>query len=79
MFSKTSNLLSIASQQTDPSTNKHFVGDRLIERAAQMHLAGVNIPIDSSASHISSDKSVKDYGEKINSEYLQNLQAMDCL
>ena len=45
--SETSNLLSITSQQTDPSTGKPFSGDRLIERGSQMYFAGVNIPIDS--------------------------------
>ncbi len=79
MESETSNLLSTASQQTDPTTGKPFTGDRLVERASQMHFAGVNIPINSQVSDVSKGMRVKEYGEKANAKYKQNLKSMDCL
>ena len=79
MESISSNLLSIASQQTDPTTGKPFTGDRLVEYATQMYFAGVNIPIDSQASDLSKGITVKKYGEANNSKYKQNLKTMDCL
>jgi len=79
MESETSNLLSTASQQTDPTTGNPFTGDRLVERASQMHFAGVNIPINSQVSDVSKGMRVKEYGEKANAKYKQNLKSMDCL
>ena len=79
MESETSNLLSTASQQTDPTTGKPFTGDRLVERASQMHFAGVNIPINSQVSDVSKGMRVKEYGEKANAKYKHNLKSMDCL
>ena len=79
IFTETSNLLSITSQQTDPSTGKPFVGDRLIERASQMHFAGVNIPIDSQIRDVSKGMTVFEYGEQTKNEYKQNLKSMNCL
>ncbi len=79
MESETSNLLSIASQQTDSSIGKPFTGDRLVERASQMHFAGTNIPIDSQVSDLSKGISVKEYGKNTNYQYKQNLKSMDCL
>jgi hypothetical protein len=73
------NLLSTASQQIDPTTGKHFTGDRLIERTTQMQFAGVNIPIDSQSSNINGADTVKEYGEKTKTKYSQNLQSMNCL
>ncbi|MEM9925392.1 MAG: hypothetical protein AAF915_16840 [Cyanobacteria bacterium P01_D01_bin.50] len=77
--SETSNLLSITSQQTDPSTGKPFSGDRLIERVSQMHFAGINIPIDSQVRDVSKGMTVFEYGEKTKNEYKQNLKSMNCL
>ncbi|BAY84453.1 hypothetical protein NIES267_39490 [Calothrix parasitica NIES-267] len=77
--SKTSNLLSIAWQQTDPSTGKPFSGDRLIERASQMHFAGVNIPIDSQVRDVSKGMTVTEYGKKASAKYKQKLASMNCL
>ncbi|MEO0844119.1 MAG: hypothetical protein AAF063_35355, partial [Cyanobacteria bacterium J06643_5] len=79
IFTETSNLLSITSQQTDPSTGKPFSGDRLIERASQMHFAGVNIPIDSQIRDVSKGMTVFEYGKKANAKYKQKLQSMNCL
>ena len=79
MESETSNLLSIASQQTDSSIGKPFTGHRLVERASQMHFAGTNIPIDSQVSDLSKGISVKEYGKNTNYQYKQNLKSMDCL
>ncbi len=76
--SETNNLLSTASQQTDPNTGRSFIGDRLIERAAQMQFVGLNISVDKAVSDVSGENSVKSYGEKANSKYLQNLQSMGC-
>ena len=77
--SETNNLLSTASQQADPNTGRPFIGDRLIQRAAQMQFVGLNIPVDKAVSDVSGENSVKSYGEKSNSKYLQNLQSMGCL
>ena len=77
--SEASNLLSITSQQTDPSTGKPFSEDRLIERASQMHFAGVNIPIDSQIRDVRKGITVFEYGEKTKNEYKQNLKSMNCL
>ena len=74
-----SDLLSIASTQTDPSTGKPFSGDRLIERVNQMHFAGVNIPIDSQIRDVSKGITVKKYGENTKAKYKQNLKSMNCL
>mgnify|MGYP001795837745 CR=1 FL=1 len=79
MQSETSNLLSTASQQTDPTTGKYFTEDRLVERASQMHFAGENIPINSKISDLSKGITVKEYGENTNYKYKQNLKSMDCL
>jgi hypothetical protein len=77
--SQTNNLLSTASQEIDPTTGKNFTGNRLIERAAQMQLAGTNIAIDSQAINPSEINTVKEYGEKAKTKYTQNLQSMNCL
>ncbi len=79
VLTETSNLLSITSQQTDPSTGKPFSGDRLIERASQMHFAGVNIPSYSQVSDVSKGMTVTEYGKKANAKYKQKLQSMNCL
>ncbi|PAX52367.1 hypothetical protein [Brunnivagina elsteri] len=76
--SETNNLLSTASQQIDPNTGKSFTGDRLIERASQIYIAGTNIPIDSQVSDVSSGNTIKEYSEKANTKYSQNLQSMNC-
>ena len=77
--SETSNLLSITSQQTDPSTGKPFSGDRLIERGSQMYFAGVNIPIDSQVRDVSKGITVTEYGKKTSAKYKRKLQSMNCL
>ena len=79
ILTETSNLLSITLQQTDPITGKPFSGDRLIERASQMHFAGVNIPIDSQIRDVSKGMTVTEYGKKANAKYKQKLQSMNCL
>ncbi|MGB6298374.1 MAG: hypothetical protein WBF90_19615, partial [Rivularia sp. (in: cyanobacteria)] len=77
--SETSNLLSITSQQTDPITGKPFSGDRLIERASQMHFAGANIPIDSQIRDLNKGMTVTEYGQKTKNKYKQKLESMNCL
>jgi hypothetical protein len=63
------NLANIASQQIDPITGLPFEGDRLVERIAQMHFGGINIPIDSNASDINGTYTVKTYGEQVRQVY----------
>ncbi|MEO0842165.1 MAG: hypothetical protein AAF063_25090 [Cyanobacteria bacterium J06643_5] len=79
VLTETSNLLLITSQQTDPSTGKPFSGDRLIERATQMHFAGVNIPIDSQVRDVSKGMTIFEYGEKAKDKYKRNLKSMNCI
>jgi hypothetical protein len=76
--SETNNFLSTASQKIDPITEKNFSGERLIERAAQMHFGGVGIPVDAPVSEVSGEASVKGYGEKASAKYSKNLQSMGC-
>ncbi len=64
-----SGLINIASQQIDPNTGLPFEGDRLIERVAQMHFGGANIPIDSGATDINGVYTVKTYGERVRQTY----------
>jgi hypothetical protein len=75
---ETNHLLSTASQQIDPTTEKTFSGERLIERAAQMYFGGVGISVDAPVSDISGEASVKVYGEKASVKYSKNLQSMGC-
>jgi hypothetical protein len=72
------NLLNRASQQIDPMTEKPFIGERLIERAAQMNFAGVGIPIDTAVSDVDGKISVRGYGNKTSAKYFQALQLMGC-
>lgn len=71
-------LLNSASQQIDPTTEKPFTGERLIERAAQMNFAGVAIPVDAAVSDVDGKISVKGYGKKTSAKYFQSLQLMGC-
>jgi hypothetical protein len=71
-------LLNSASQEIDPTTGKTFTGERLIERAAQMHFGGVGIPVDATVSDVDGKVSVKGYGEKTAVKYSQALQSMRC-
>lgn len=72
------NLLNSASQQIDPMTEKPFIGERLIERAAQMNFAGVGIPIDTAVSDVDGKISIRGYGNKTSAKYFQALQLMGC-
>ncbi|MBD2200530.1 MULTISPECIES: hypothetical protein [Calothrix] len=76
---ETNNLLSTASQQIDPSTVKPFSGDRLIERAAQMHFTGVGIPADELISDVREENSVKEYGSNVAHKYSKAMESMGCL
>jgi hypothetical protein len=71
-------LLDSASQQIDPTSGKPFTGERLIERAAQMHFGGMGVPVDAAVSDVDGKISVKGYGEKTSAKYSQNLQSMGC-
>ncbi|MBD2364232.1 hypothetical protein H6G36_24135 [Anabaena minutissima FACHB-250] len=71
-------LLNSASQQIDPKTGKLFTGERLIERAAQMNFAGVNIPVDADVSDVNGKISVKKYSKRTSAKYFQSLQLMGC-
>jgi predicted small lipoprotein YifL len=71
-------LLDSATQQIDPTTGQPFIGERLIERAAQMHFGGSAIPIDALASDVNGKLTVKTYGETAGRHYQQALQTMGC-
>lgn len=71
-------LLDSAAEQIDPTTGQPFIGERLIQRAAQMYLAGLSIPIDAGVSDALGQLTVKSYGEKVASSYQQAFQAMGC-
>lgn len=71
-------LIDRAAGQIDPTTGQPFTGDRLIQRAAQMHFGGPSIPIDAGVSDISSKLSVKSYGEKAANNYQQALATLGC-
>lgn len=71
-------LLVRASGQIDPTKGQPFTGERLIQRAAQMHFAGPSIPIDARVSDANSKFTVKSYGEKAAANYQQALQALGC-
>ena len=72
------NLLSFASNQIDPTTGQPFAGDRLIQRAAQMHFGGSGIPIDAGISDDEGKLSVKSEGEKASFNYQQALATLGC-
>jgi hypothetical protein len=71
-------LLDSASKEIDPTSGKPFTGERLIERAAQMHFGGMGVPVDAAVSDVDGKISVKGYGEKTSAKYSQNLQSMGC-
>ncbi|QLE59781.1 hypothetical protein [Nostoc sp. TCL26-01] len=71
-------LLNSTSQQIDPKTGKLFTGERLIERAAQMNFAGVNIPVDADVIDVNGKISVKGYGKRTSAKYFQSLRLMGC-
>ena len=71
-------LLDTAAGQIDPTTGQPFTGERLVQRAAQMHFAGLSIPIDAEVSDANGQLSVKSYGEKAGRHYQQVRQAMGC-
>lgn len=72
------NLIDVASQQTDPTTGKPFISDRLLERVAQMHYGGLGTPIDSSATDIHQKLSVQSYGQKVRDNYHKLLADKGC-
>jgi hypothetical protein len=71
-------LLSFAASQIDPTTGQLFTGERLIQRAAQMHFGGAAIPIDGGMSDIQGKLNVKGYGEKVAASYQSAMQLMGC-
>ena len=77
--SDTSQLLDNASKQIDPTTGKAFTGERLIERAGQMHFGGLGIPIDSEVSNVNESDSIQEYGITSSDRYNETLKAMGCI
>ncbi|MEB3218745.1 MAG: hypothetical protein VKN72_21265 [Nostocales cyanobacterium 94392] len=77
--SDTSQLLDNASKQIDPTTGKAFTGERLIERAGQMHFGGLGIPIDSEVSNANESDSIQEYGIASSDRYNEALKAMGCI
>jgi len=58
-----------ATAQADPTTGQPFMGDRLIERVAQMWYGGPGIPIDSGRTDKNGVLSVYEYGVKARQIY----------
>jgi hypothetical protein len=71
-------LIDSAARQIDPTTGQLFIGDRLVQRVAQMHFGGLGIPIDAGVSDGNGKLTVKSYGEKASANYQQTLRAMGC-
>jgi len=71
-------LLEQAANQIDPTTGQLFTGNRLVERAAQMHFGGAAIPIDASFTDVHQKLTVKSYGEKAAGFYQQSLSSLGC-
>lgn len=71
-------ILNKASQQVDPSTGQPFSNLRLIERAAQIHFGGSNIPIDAVVSDVYGKLNVKTYGQQGATNYQQTLKYFGC-
>lgn len=79
LFEKdTTALLNIAASQIDTTTGKTFTGQRLIERAAEIHYGGAAIPVDAGITDVNGKSNVKDYGEKASVSYQNVIQAMNC-
>jgi murein DD-endopeptidase MepM/ murein hydrolase activator NlpD len=64
-----SQLAERAVTQIDPQTQQPFVGDRLIERVAQMHFGGAYSKIDGGGSDALGRLSLKQYGEEAAKRY----------
>ncbi|MBW4595414.1 MAG: hypothetical protein KME46_21540 [Brasilonema angustatum HA4187-MV1] len=71
-------LLDLAASEIDPTTGQPFTGERLVQRAAQMHFGGSAISIDGGMSDIQGKLSVKGYGEKAAASYQGAMQLMGC-
>jgi hypothetical protein len=79
LFQKDSKeLLDRAAKTIDPKTGKNFTGDRLIERAAQMHFGGPGIPIDGAGSDGLGRLSVYGYGKTALKNYQKALSKQSC-
>ncbi|MBE9130097.1 MULTISPECIES: hypothetical protein [unclassified Coleofasciculus] len=70
-------LVDTALGQIDPTTGQTFMGDRLIERVAQMQFGGMGIPVDSEAMDVNG-VSAHTYGATELAEYKQMLKGMGC-
>jgi hypothetical protein len=65
LFSEDSqNLMDHAARQIDPTTGRSFTGDRLVERAAQMHFGGTGAPIDGHGRD-GNNTSIVHYGQNV--------------
>ncbi|WP_225886720.1 M23 family metallopeptidase [Leptolyngbya sp. PCC 6406] len=67
-----------ASGQIDPTTGQPFQGDRLIERAAQMHFGGPGSAIDGGSSDAHGRLSLRDYGQRTRELYQQGGGSSQC-
>jgi len=71
--------MDIASKQTDPKTGKPFTGDRLIERAAQIHFGGPSArKIDSGATDLYGRLTIYTYGKTALSNYKKAIGKQKC-
>jgi hypothetical protein len=62
-------LINLASKQIDPTTDKMFTGDRLIERVGQMHYQGPKCKIDGDTTDSLGKITIKQYGKKLVENY----------
>lgn len=58
-----------AQGEIDPSTGSYFTGNRLIERAGQMHYGGIHSQIDGTATDALGRLTIKDYGKAVGAVY----------
>ncbi|WP_218080894.1 hypothetical protein [Anthocerotibacter panamensis] len=71
--------IGIASRQIDPTTGRNFSGDRLIERAAQIHFGGPDSSrIDSGRSDVLGRLSIYGYGKTALANYKRSLSQLSC-
>ena len=73
-----SHLITLASQQIDPTTGTPFTGDRLIQRVAEMHFGGDAIPINASVTDVRGRRTAATYGESVAANYQQALITFSC-
>jgi len=67
--------INASAKELDPRTGQQFIGDRLLERAAQKHFGGEASAIDSQSSDALGELSLQNYGTKAKDFYNKNHQS----